>query len=432
MTHRPDPLDAPLGAPREAAERRAAERAGTGGRLAWILAGLGMAGFVGLVAMTQPKAPGGRPQAVATIETVTPPPAPAPPAAAPTAPPPAAVNAAQVVAGTMNEDGNAARIEAASGVRVNRIGGAPPGALIIEVPQPGGAPGAMIALNPAPDSRLIEKSPQGPIPKIAADGARPSDVYARPVVVGAAIKPGAPRVALYVGGLGLASGATQSAIALPPAVTLAFAAVGEGLPKQTAQARDVGHEVLLQAPMEPPDYPANDPGPTTLLASDPARNIERLHMMMARFPGYVGLANHLGGRFLSDEAALAPVLRDVAGRGLFYVEDMSSEQSLVGSLAPGVGLTALRADVVVDRRDTPDAVKASLDELEAIARKRGTAIGAASALPNALAQIKRWADGLEGRGVALVPLSAMAPSMAPSMASSHPGPRAAAPAPRKR
>lgn len=423
MTHRPDPLDAPLGAPREAAEPRAA----IGGRLAWTLAGLGMAGFVGLVATTEPKAPGGRPQAVATIETVAPPPAP-PPVAAPAPSAPAAAGAAQVVAGALNEDGNVARIEAASGVRVNRIGGAPPGALIIEVPQPGGAPGATIALNPAPDSRLIEKSPQGPIPRIAADGARPSEVYARPVVVGAAIKPGAPRVALYVGGLGLASGATQSAIALPPAVTLAFAAIGDGLPKQTAQARDVGHEVLLQTPMEPPDYPANDPGPTTLLTSDAGKNIERLHAMMARFPGYVGLANHLGGRFLSDEAALTPVLRDVAARGLFYVEDLPSERSLAGSLAPGLGLSALRADVVIDRRDTPDAVKASLDDLEAIARKRGTAIGAASALPNALAQIKRWADGLEARGVALVPLSAMAPNTT----SSQPAPRAAAPAPRKR
>jgi polysaccharide deacetylase 2 family uncharacterized protein YibQ len=31
--------------------------------------------------------------------------------------------------------------------------------------------------------------------------------------------------------------------------------------------RAAGHEVLLEAPMEPNDYPQNDPGPFTLLAS---------------------------------------------------------------------------------------------------------------------------------------------------------------------
>ncbi|QLP96969.1 MAG: divergent polysaccharide deacetylase family protein [Rhodoblastus sp.] len=294
-------------------------------------------------------------------------------------------------------------------MRVNRPAGmTAPGALIIQVPQPGGVEAPALALNPAPDPRLVEKTPQGAIPRIGADGARPSEVYARPVIVGAGLKPGAPRLALYVDGLGLAPGPTQAAIALPPAVTLAFAAIGEGLARQAAAARDAGHEILLQAPMEPPDYPANDPGPDTLLASDPARNLPRLHAMMARFSGYVGLANYLGGRFLADEPALTPVLRDVAARGLIYVEDVAGERSLASALAGRLGLTVLRADVVVDRGDGAEAVKASLDRLEAMARERGAAIGAASALPVATAQIKRWAEGLEARGVALVPLSSMA------------------------
>ena len=32
-----------------------------------------------------------------------------------------------------------------------------------------------------------------------------------------------------------------------------------------ARAREAGHEVLLEVPMEPFDYPDNDPGPQTLL-----------------------------------------------------------------------------------------------------------------------------------------------------------------------
>jgi polysaccharide deacetylase 2 family uncharacterized protein YibQ len=329
--------------------------------------------------------------------------------------PPAAASAAMTTSGP-----SIAQIEASSGVKINRPPGMnAPGALIIQVPQAGGAEGPALALAPAPDSRLIEKSPHGPLPRIGADGSKPSEIYARPVIVGSSLKPGAPRVALYVDGLGLASGPTQAAIALPPAVTLAFAAVGEDLARQANAARAAGHEILLQAPMEPADYPANDPGPDTLLASSPAKNLDRLHAMMARFPGYVGVSNYLGGRFLSDEAALTPVLRDIAGRGLIFVEDVGVDRSATGALAGKLGATALRADVLIDRSDGPEAVRASLDRLEALARERGAAIGAASALPGALAQIKRWAEGLEARGIALAPLSSMAVS-APG-----PAPRAA-------
>ena len=398
MIDRPDPLDAPLGQTGAGAERKAAS---AGPRWGWIAAGLGMAGFVAVVAATEPKAPGGRPQAVATIEKVAPPPA-APPPAQTAAP--ASAGAAMATSGP-----SIAQIEASSGVKVNRPPGMnAPGALIIQVPQAGGAEAPALALAPAPDSRLVEKSPHGPLPKIGADGSKPSEIYARPVIVGSSLKPGAPRVALYVDGLGLAGGPTQAAIALPPAVTLAFAAVGEDLARQAQAARAAGHEILLQAPMEPADYPATDPGPDTLLASAPGKNIDRLHAMMARLAGYVGVSNYRGGRFLADEAALAPVLRDLAGRGLLFVED--GEGPLAASLAGRFGLKALRADVVIDRGDGAEGVRASLDRLEALARERGAAIGAASALPGALAQIKRWAEGLEARGIALAPLSSMAVS----------------------
>lgn len=413
MTVSPDPLDAPLGRARDEAEKRPSSA--PAGRWVWAATALGLIGFVVVVAMTEPKAPGGRPQAVATIERVAPPPIAAPAATASSAVPSGLAPATQGGAAA-----NIIQIEAASGVRVHRPPGMNvPGAMIIQVPQSGAAEAPALALNPAPDPRLIEKSSQGPLPKIGADGSKPSEVYARPVIFAAALKPGAPRVALYVGGVGLAPGPTQTAIALPPAVTLAFAAIGEGLAKQAAAAREAGHEILLQTPMESLDAP----GPDTLLASDAAVNLDRLHAMMARFPGYVGLANYLGQRFLADPAALTPVLRDVAARGLFYVEDVGGERSLASGVAAKVGLTALRADVVLDGADASEQVRAALDRLEAIARERGFAIGAASALPASMTQIQRWAEGLEGRGVALVPLSSMAASAPAPRVSSGPPPQ---------
>jgi len=48
---------------------------------------------------------------------------------------------------------------------------------------------------------------------------------------------------------------------------------------------------------------------------------------MSRFSGYAGVANFLGGKFTADERALTPVLREIAARGLFYVDDGTSARA---------------------------------------------------------------------------------------------------------
>ncbi len=280
----------------------------------------------------------------------------------------------------------------------------PPGALIITVP-----PDLGIRLTPAPDPRLVEKTRFGLIPRIGGDGARPAEIYARPVVTSPALKAGAPRIALLIGGMGLDAPATEAAIeALPGAVTLGFAPYGRELERQAARARDHGHEIVLQLPMEPFDYPKTNPGPHTLLTSASADdNREDLHWLMSRFTGYAGVANFLGAKLTADAEALTPLLRDIAGRGLYYADDGTSAQSLVPALAPGLDLAATQVDVVFDASPKPGALEAALLKLEAKARDKGIAVGVASGLPSFdLDRIARFAQALEARGITLVPLSA--------------------------
>ena len=305
-------------------------------------------------------------------------------------------------------------IERRTGVKIIRAGGgAAPEALIIDV-----AKALNTGLPAAPDPRLIEQTPHGPIPRIGGDGARPSEVYARrPAVSSGGLAQGSPRIALLIGGMGLAPRATESAIAsLPGAVTLGFAPYGADLARETARAREAGHEVVLQIPMEPFDFPRDNPGPHTLLAgAGKAANIDNLIWLMSRFTGYAGVANFLGGKLTADAKALTPVLREIAARGLFYVDDGTSAQSLAMTLAPGQALSAARADVVLDSTAEPEAIEAALTRLEAIAHDKGVAIGVASALPPSIAIIGRFARALEARGIALIPLSAAMPRQQPGL-----------------
>jgi uncharacterized protein len=274
---------------------------------------------------------------------------------------------------------------------------------------PRGAAAASAAAPSPPNPQLIETTRHGGIPKIAADGARPAETYARAVTATAG-KPDGPRIAIVVNGLGIGTSGTAEALAkLPGAVTFAFAPYSLNLEQLATRARTDGHEVLLQLPMEPFDYPDNDPGPQTLLTTlDTPQNIDRLHWLMSRFQGYVGVSNYMGARFTASEPALAPVLRETAKRGLIYMDDGASPRSLASQIAGANNLPFAKADVVIDAVPTSTEIDRALARLEAAARERGTVVGIAGALPIAIERIAKWAKAAEGRGFTLVPISAVA------------------------
>jgi hypothetical protein len=276
-----------------------------------------------------------------------------------------------------------------------------------DVPIPG--QGAKLAPDRAIDQRLAEASHNGPIPRIASDGTRPSEAFAQPVKA-IADRPNAPRIAIVVAGLGISAIGTSDALAkLPGPVTLAFAPYGADLDRIATRARDSRHELLLQVPMEPFDYPDNDPGPQTLLTSlNAGQNVERLHWLMSRLQGYVGIANYMGGRFTASEAALAPILREAALRGLIYVEDGTSPRSLAGQIAGANNLPYAKADLTIDAVPTSAEIDRALARLEKTARERGIAVGIASALPASIERIALWAKAAESHGILLVPISAAA------------------------
>ncbi|MGB6539187.1 MAG: divergent polysaccharide deacetylase family protein [Xanthobacteraceae bacterium] len=288
---------------------------------------------------------------------------------------------------------------------VNIINGTTGARQEVTIPASGSA--VSPANSPGVDPKLLEITPQGAIPKISADGVRPADAFAQPVKLPPG-NPDAPRVALIVGGLGVSAKATAEAISLPGAVTLAFIPYGAN-GAAVALARSHSHEVLLEVPMEPYDYPDNDSGPQTLLTSlTQQQNADRLHWIMSRFQGYVGLINMMGARFTASEQAFAPVLRETAKRGLIYVDDGSNLRSVAGRISGANNLPFVKADVVVDSVPAADEVDRALARLEMTAREHHVAVGIASALPVSIAHIAKWAKAAAKRGVLLVPITAVA------------------------
>jgi polysaccharide deacetylase 2 family uncharacterized protein YibQ len=275
----------------------------------------------------------------------------------------------------------------------------PPTAVPSNITQPVYAGRALVA-----DPALIENTAQGPLPRIAADGTPPMRAYAAP-----ALDNGHPRIAIVVSGLGISAKATAAALAtLPPQVTLAFAPYASDVQRWVAEARREGHEVLVEVPMEPYDFPDSDPGPHTLRAGvGEDANTERLTWALTRFTGYTGVTNLLGGRLMSDADSLEPVMTYLARRGLLFYDNGAATHSAAPDVAGRAGVSFAQAADTIDSIQTAMEIDRQLSDLETRARANGTASGAGFIYPVTIERVTAWAQGLPGRGFVLVPASAI-------------------------
>jgi polysaccharide deacetylase 2 family uncharacterized protein YibQ len=248
--------------------------------------------------------------------------------------------------------------------------------------------------------------PNAQLPRIAADGRTPMAVYAAPFDR----KTAGPKVALIVAGIGLNEADSLAAIKqLPGHVTLAVSPYAGAVPQILAAARQAGHEYLLSVPMRPDGFPISDPDDRHALMTSlsPAENLIRLHWVMTRITGYVGMINVIG-QMQASPSATAPeqmdaVLQDVAERGLLFVSGTTGP-------APIPYARGRVADMLVDE---PPVDAATLDQrlttLDALARDKGSALGIVTLpYPVTLERIATWASHLAEKGVVLAPVSAIA------------------------
>jgi len=255
------------------------------------------------------------------------------------------------------------------------------------------------------DPALIENTAQGPLPRIADNGRTPMKAYASNAAP--AVKK--PKIAIVMLGFGASGEATTSALgALPAAVTVGFVPRGGDIQNWVNEARSRGHEVLLELPMEPYDYPDSDPGPHTLRTGQGEEaNTHHLAWALTRFTGYVGVTNEQGGRFLSDSGALEPVMTFLTRRGLMFYDDGSTAKSAAPDVARQTNTAFVQGALAIDKVQDGVAIDRALSDLETQARANGSAVGTAFLYPVSVERLAQWSRGLSARGFVLVPASAI-------------------------
>jgi len=216
-----------------------------------------------------------------------------------------------------------------------------------------------------------------------------------------------PAVTIIIDDLGDHRDLGGQVAALPGPLTMAFMPYTRYVDELVPAAKAGGHELLVHLPMQPSDSRI-DPGPNALMTNvSPAELVRRISWNLDRFDGYVGVNNHMGSLFTTSEDHMRPVVAELKRRGLLFLDSKTSAQSVGLQLARRYGVPSIARDLFLDNNRNPHVIRAQLEAVLNIARRRGSAIGIGHPYPETIAALKEWLPDLAARGYQLVPLSAV-------------------------
>ncbi len=212
---------------------------------------------------------------------------------------------------------------------------------------------------------------------------------------------GEPVLVIIIDDLGYELEAGQRAAALPGKVNLAV------LP-QTPNGREIAKlglaagnkEILLHAPMSNLNSrPLGGGGLTAGMSEEElrrtlARNIENT-------PGIRGINNHMGSLLTSRREPMEWVMKELAGRGLYYVDSRTTANTVAARVAEEQGVPNLSRHIFLDNEIDGTAIHYRFKEFLAVADEEGQAIAIGHPHKATLSYLRRQIPRLEGQGYRL-------------------------------
>ena len=216
---------------------------------------------------------------------------------------------------------------------------------------------------------------------------------------------GRPMIAVIIDDMGVDKRRSEKVIQLQGPLTVSFMSYADDLPHQTESARTHGHELMMHVPMEPLGEKI-DPGPGALLVGlPPAELAKRIEDDLDRFSGYVGINNHMGSKFTAFAPGMEQVMDLLHRRGLLFIDSLTTDRSVGLMLAEKAGVPSAARNVFLDNVGELAAVQGQLEKLEALARRKGTAIAIGHPRDATIAALMAWLPTLAAKGLVLVPVT---------------------------
>ncbi|MGN0929018.1 MAG: divergent polysaccharide deacetylase family protein [Alphaproteobacteria bacterium] len=214
-----------------------------------------------------------------------------------------------------------------------------------------------------------------------------------------------PVIALIIDDMGVDMIRSNKVLKFNYPFTVSYLTYAPNLQSQINYATKTGHEIILHIPMQALNDNYDYGGEYLSTNNGKTQNLEILASQLDKVSGYIGINNHMGSRFTSDEYQLKAVIEELANRGLAFIDSKTTSLSKADNIAKEVKIPYATRDIFLDDSNRPQDIKKSLTQLENIAKKRGFAVAIGHPRPNTIKMLKEWLPSLADKGIELVPIS---------------------------
>ena len=218
----------------------------------------------------------------------------------------------------------------------------------------------------------------------------------------------ATMIAIVIDDLGLKKEMTREVLNLPAPITAAFLPYADDLIEQTETAKKKGHELLVHVPMEPINSRFN-PEPNALSDKMPVSEIiEKLDIMLSSFDGYVGINNHMGSKFTSNNRVSSVVIQELKKRGLLFLDSLTSAESVAWKKARDQNVPYAVRNIFLDNSQNGKDIMKQLSLLEEYALKHQMAVAIGHPHKSTINTLREWIPQAQKKGFVFVPVSLIA------------------------
>lgn len=160
---------------------------------------------------------------------------------------------------------------------------------------------------------------------------------------------------------------------------------------------DAGFEIMLHQPMEPlADFLLDE---TFIRSADSNKDIRRIFRgNLSQLPQAKGVNNHMGSRATASQRVMRTVLTEVKRKRLYFVDSLTTPNSVASEVASDLGIVIAVRDVFLDNKNDREAVHNQLNLLPGIAEQNGYAIGIGHLRPITIEVIAENYRDIERRG----------------------------------
>ncbi len=216
----------------------------------------------------------------------------------------------------------------------------------------------------------------------------------------------AVRLAIIIDDMGSSLSEARSLAAIKVPLTFAIIPGLRSDKEVAAFATGNAIETMIHVPMQSKGWPARRLEANGLLVSmDTCELQERMSRFIQQFPGAVGVNNHMGSEFTGNEEKMAAVLQVLKKHNLFFIDSVTSPESVGFGVAQRLGIRAARRHVFLDNEQERSYILEQLDQAVRLARKNGSAIAICHPHPATITTLAAALPDLAGQGVQLVPAS---------------------------